>query len=447
MLYNYSMPRFTVEQVKTLAPDSASLKSAQGLADIRHWVELGSNEAALWGMCKGSAKEPYKVRVDLSNNGTACTCPSRKFPCKHALGLMLLAVSSPKKLVEIDPPAWVAEWLEKRAERSQAPAKRVEPKTDDESRRKEAERRAAKREKLVETGISALERWLCDFARLGLAHAQNAPAAFWEDQISRMVDSQLPGAARMIREMSALPGSRADWAEILLLRLGRLHLLIKAYQKLDILPPDVQQDVRVLLGWTINQEDLVSTSQGVLDNWLVLASSIVEDEKTGLRTQVNWLWGEFSRRPALILNFAYRAQPLDTSLVPGQVLRGELVFYPGAYPLRAVFREKQIDQHIFTPAGFETLGPFLEEYASALGKNPWLENFPVVLEKMIPVRVEQTWYLKDNQNQGLPLAAQSTSSWELFALAGGRPLTVFGLWDGFSFTSLTAWDADRCVWL
>src|SRR5512145_1469996 len=104
------MLKLIADQIKALAPDPVSLKAGQGLADARHWVNLGANEAALWGECKGSGKEPYKVRMDLSNNGAACTCPSRKFPCKHALGLMLLASTSPAKLTESTPPAWVAEW-------------------------------------------------------------------------------------------------------------------------------------------------------------------------------------------------------------------------------------------------------------------------------------------------------------------------------------------------
>ena len=58
------MLKLTAEQVKTLAPDSSSIKAGQGLADARHWISLGSNSTALWGECKGSAKEPYKVRVD-----------------------------------------------------------------------------------------------------------------------------------------------------------------------------------------------------------------------------------------------------------------------------------------------------------------------------------------------------------------------------------------------
>lgn len=357
---------------------------------------------------------------------------------------MLLAAASPAKLTEAAPPDWVAEWLEKRAARSQPVAKTAEPKADAESRQKDAARRAAQRGKLAETGIAALERWLKDFARLGLAFAQSAPASFWDEQAARMVDSQLPGAARRIREMSALPGSRPDWAEVLLLRLGQLHLLIQAYRKLDRLPDATQQDVRYLLGWNVNQDELIASTPGSCDDWLVMASRTDEDEKTGLRTQVNWLWGRASKRPAQILSFAHRTQPLDTSLVAGLVLHGELVYFPGAYPLRAIFKEKQIIQSVITPGGFPTLSAFLDEFAAALGKNPWLEAFPVVLENVIPNQASQNWLLCDSQNRSLPQAAQFNSPWELFALSGGYPLTVFGLWDGFALTPLAAWaDARR----
>jgi hypothetical protein len=441
------MTMLSADQVKALAPDPASLKAGGGLADARHWVSLGGDEAALWGQCKGSGKEPYKVRIDLANNGADCTCPSRKYPCKHSLGLMLLAATSPAKLQESTPPAWVSEWLEKRMARRQAPEKKSKPKTDEASRQKEATRRAAKREKLAETGLAALELWLQDFARRGLAFAQNAPSAFWEEQAARLVDAQLPGAARMIREMSTIPGSRPDWTEVLLLWMGRLFLLIQAYRKLDCLPEAIQQDVRYLLGWTVNQEELIATNPGVYDDWMVIAQTLEEDEKTGLRTQVNWLWGKSSVRPAQILNFAYRTQPLDMSLVPGLVLRGELVYFPGAYPLRAVFKNKEIVQVGFSPTGYPIFNAFLEDYASALGKNPWLERFPAILENVIPGRSEPNWFLQDTQNRALPLAARFSAPWELFTISGGHPVNVFGLWDGFSMIPMSVWSEGRKILL
>jgi hypothetical protein len=227
--------------------------------------------------------------------------------------------------------------------------------------------------------------------------------------------------------------------------MGRLYLLARAYRNLPVLPERVQQDVRALLGWTVNQEELVTSSSGVQDDWLVLASLTSQDEKTGLLAREDWLWGRTSRRPALILSFAPRGQPLDSSLAPGLVLCGEMVYFPGAYPIRAVVKEKHAAYSTFVPSGYHNLSDFYNEYAAALGNNPWLEVFPAVLEEVVPQRAEPAWLLRDQQNKAVTLAAQFTARWELLALSGGHPLVVFGLWDGFSFLPLSAWAVQRYV--
>jgi len=444
------MPRLSTEQVKALAPDPASLNAGTKLTDIRYWSNLGSDQMALWGECQGSGREPYKVCVDLADNATRCTCPSRKFPCKHALGLMLVAAGSPARLPEAPPPAWTAEWIGKRSERRQTelrPAEPVDVSPIQPERKKETERRASKRIKLAETGIEALEQWLKDFARLGLAAAQSAPASFWADQAARMVDAQISGAARLITEMSLLPGSRQDWAEVLLLQLGRLYLLTQAFRKLDAFPFPEQQDILTLLGWNVNQKELLATTTGTQDDWLVMASRTTEDEKSGLRSQVNWLYARNSQRIAQILNFAYRLQPLDASFAPGLTLRGELVYFPGAYPLRAIFRDKQAVPGSFAVTGFITLNAFLAEYACALGRNPWLRQFPAVLQDVRPLYLEPQWLLRDEQNQAIPLEPRFARSWELLAVSGGQPVSVFGLWDGFYFSPWTVWAGERCTLL
>jgi hypothetical protein len=438
-----TMPKLTSDQVKGMAPDPASLKAGQGLANLRHWSNLGGNGRGLWGECQGSGKKPYQVRIDLSNLGYACTCPSRKFPCKHVLGLLFLAAGSSAELTRAEEPAWFAEWLAKRGARQEAAAKRISSKPKPETRQRDAYRRAAKREELAETGIDALEQWLKDFTRFGLAYAQSAPTSFWEDQAARMVDCQIPGAARLIREMRALPGSRKDWAERLLLSLGRLYLLAQAFRKLDSLPEATRQEVRSLLGWTIKQEELIASQPAIRDDWLVLASSTAVDEKTGLRTQINWLWGKAISHPAQIINYAHRSQPLDNSLQPGLLIEGDLVYFPGEVPLRAVFKGKRVSGDVFIPGGHPNLDSFLLDYAMTLGKNPWLEIFPVMLDEVIPVKIEQNWLLCDRQNRALPLAEGFSSPWELLAVSGGYPLTIFGLWDGFALTPACTWQEGR----
>ena len=108
------------DQVLTLAPDSSSAAADKKLANAKSWQNLGQNADALWGECQGSAL--YQVRVDLSTLTITCSCPSRKRPCKHGLGLLLLEVSTPKSVPDSEPPEWVTSWLAKRAANSKRKA-------------------------------------------------------------------------------------------------------------------------------------------------------------------------------------------------------------------------------------------------------------------------------------------------------------------------------------
>ena len=103
----------TVDQVLALAPDAAAAAAGRKLASVKPWRGLGRSPAALWGECQGSAL--YQVRVDLADLTIKCSCPSRKFPCKHGLGLLLLASGAPAAVPEAEPPEWVSDWLARRA--------------------------------------------------------------------------------------------------------------------------------------------------------------------------------------------------------------------------------------------------------------------------------------------------------------------------------------------
>src|SRR5690242_8827324 len=123
-LHRSSGMQLTAEQILALAPDTSSASAGKKLASTKGWQGLGRNPTALWGECQGSAL--YQVRVDLSDLTARCSCPSRKFPCKHALGLLLLAATTPAALPEGEPPEWVSDWLGRRAA---AAGRREEKKT------------------------------------------------------------------------------------------------------------------------------------------------------------------------------------------------------------------------------------------------------------------------------------------------------------------------------
>lgn len=99
----------SAESVLALAPDVASAKAANGLLKPGGWPTL-ANAAAVWGECQGSGSKPYQTQVDLSGPTFKCSCPSRKFPCKHGLVLLLLKAKDPSLFKADTPPAWVTEW-------------------------------------------------------------------------------------------------------------------------------------------------------------------------------------------------------------------------------------------------------------------------------------------------------------------------------------------------
>ncbi len=196
--------------VEALAPDAASLTAARKLARPAPWSELGRDDRAVWGLCKGSGSKPYQVQVDLDGPAFNCSCPSRKFPCKHALALLMLDVPSG------DRPAWVGEWLQSRVA-GRPKREPGAPVADPEA----AARRAAVREERVAAGVEDLRLWLRDALRGGLGAQRLRSWEEWDGFAARMVDAQAPGAASRLRSLGSVAAGRPDgWPERLLSGMG-----------------------------------------------------------------------------------------------------------------------------------------------------------------------------------------------------------------------------------
>src|SRR5579862_8348635 len=110
---------WTTQQILALAPDPASAKAGQGLGSPGKWVTLGGCPEVVWGECQGSGSKPYEVQIELSEPAFRCSCPSRKFPCKHGIGLFLIYANNLSAIKEATPPAWVSDWLGKREEKAE----------------------------------------------------------------------------------------------------------------------------------------------------------------------------------------------------------------------------------------------------------------------------------------------------------------------------------------
>lgn len=79
------------QQILDFSPDTRSMTAARKLVKPGLWPDLGRDGNLVWGRCQGS--QLYDVYVDMDAMESGCTCPSMKYPCKHAIGLLLMAQS------------------------------------------------------------------------------------------------------------------------------------------------------------------------------------------------------------------------------------------------------------------------------------------------------------------------------------------------------------------
>lgn len=391
----------------------------------------------MWGLCKGSGSKPYRTVVDLAGPAYKCSCPSRKFPCKHALGLLLLwsaeGVGEPAEA-----PDWAAEWLADRAAKAARPAGGAARPVDEEGARRRAERRAAR----IGAGVCELEQRLADLLRGGLAGQEQTGYAAWEETAARMVDAQAPGLAGRVRELGTIPSCGPGWPARMLEEAALLHLLDRAWLGVAGLPDQLAATVRSRVGLPASGE-----GEAVRDRWLVLAQYDSVSPDGRLTTRRIWLRGLEGGRPALVLDFGPPGRPPGLALPVGLVLEAEIRFRPGSAGLRADLGERfsAAAPCAEVPAGVST-GAALEAYGAALREDPWLESWPVVLGPVIPIPGELGWQLADAEGTcalPVPLTGAGSRSrgglWQLAALSGGGPVTVFGECGHRGFTPLTAW--------
>ncbi|MER5741445.1 SWIM zinc finger family protein [Streptomyces sp. NPDC002262] len=423
---NVTGVRWTAEQVLALAPDEASRRAGSTLGTPGPWSGTGAADGAVWGRCEGGGRAPYRTVVDTRGRAYACTCPSRRSPCKHALGLLLLWASDGGAVPDAaEPPGWAARPARPQGGAGAAPA-------DPAAARRRAERRAAR----VRAGAEELERRLADLVRGGLAAAGQQGSGFWEETAARMVDAQAPGLAGRVRELGAIPASGPGWPVRLLEECALTHLLDRAWLAGDRLPAPLAATVRARVG-------LPSAAAGtpVRDRWLVLARYDTGDGR--LTTRRIWLYGAGSGRTALLLSFGAAGRAPALTLPVGAVVDGELTPHAGAGQLRADPGELVPVPGPAAPPPGGPVGAALDAYGRALREDPWLDSWPVTLAGVVPARAEYGWQLADaDGREALPLTGGDRSRpglWRLLALSGGAPVTVFGECGHRGFTPLAAW--------
>lgn len=410
--------QLTEDQIFALAPDEASKKAGREQASPGKWVSRGINEQALWGECQGSGSKPYQTQVDLSNIAFKCSCPSRKFPCKHGIGLMLLHARQPELFRDTAMPAWVSEWIGKRGEKAEQKAVQAEKPVDEGAQNKRQQARAQK----VSDGIDELLSWIKDIVRNGILTVPEKNAAFWDHMARRMVDAQAGGLAAMVRTLAATNFWQEGWQSVFMDRLLQLYTVAQGYQHIDDINEHLQQDIRAAIGFTLNQDEL-KQQPGVTDTWLVLGKEATEEQQ--ITVERNWLYGLKTGRAALILQFIPKGQFGLISLSPGVYIEGELVFFPSALPYRALIKtHRAIPNASLSAQPLQGWDDTAREETFANSKLPFHNDMPAVIAGLKPVQYQKQWYLQDSTGHLSRLSASFNGLWPLMAISGGEALTM-----------------------
>jgi hypothetical protein len=260
---------------RRLAPDQASLGAALKLMKPATWPMLAreADASLLWAECQGSGATPYRVIVSPDDLGYKCTCPSRKFPCKHVLAVMWMHCDRPERFEPGASPDWVRDWLSRRRPKASTAPQTATPKPGAsmaaalqeavETRpanpkamaRAEAQRQRLKEEREVTilAGLDELERWIVDQLNLGLAGFAHRAAHSAKTLSTRLVDAKAPGLANRLEMLSAdafrVPEQMRG--DLVFERLAALALICSAYRNQERLPPALKADVRRTTGWAV----------------------------------------------------------------------------------------------------------------------------------------------------------------------------------------------------
>ncbi len=442
-------------EIEAMAPDQSALKAAAALLKPAKWSSRGMAGGLVWGECQGTGANPYRVAADTVDIGSKCTCPSRKFPCKHAIALMWLHADEPGGFPPSEPPDWVGEWMGRRRKSSGAavPAAgaTTAPKNLDaavaepaaaeldvaalEKRRVAAERRAADVRRQVVAGLDDLELWISDQLRTGLGGFLGEMPDRCRRIAARLVDAKAGSLSSRLDELPSRvlrlpPDERVDAA---IVELGKLTLVSRAWRAAPD-DPELRREVVA----TETRDDMLGDTGGLRHGalWEVLCEQIAT-RRDGLVSVSTWLLNTGTDGPrfaVLMDHFPASAGRRSGAFAAGSCFWAELLVYPARVPLRAVIAQRS-DAEVRADVPWPEAGAAdpLQSYRDALLAAPWLLAAPMVLPsgRIAEDRAGRRWWL--DEALALPVEGAVPD----IAL-GAHMDAAAGLWNGARLTLFAA---------
>jgi len=226
--------KLTEQTILMQAPNSAAAENGRKLSQKGSFSNhrKTSDLTLYWAECAGSGKKPYQTSLDFSSSDGAptcrCSCPSRQFPCKHALGLMFELLAE-KDFEVSEVPAGLAE---KRARQAARAAKKESGETPKPKKTNTAARKKKLQHQLE--GLDQAERMVNDLLSAGVSTLSGSSVQSFEKLAKDLGNYYLTGPqaafsriALTVRQIQSHPEQApALYAEALRVLIS-LHATIK----------------------------------------------------------------------------------------------------------------------------------------------------------------------------------------------------------------------------
>ena len=431
------------------------------------WSAAGHDDDAVWGRYLTSSAEPYEVAVDLRGPAFRCTCPSRKLPCKHQLGLLLLHAhdqvppagagcrSSPRGCAC----ATVAGGRRRRGRavgrhpRRQRGGTGVGGRAGWPGHATAAAHRPAARAADASIGSSGCVRG-SPSSTGGSAIASGAgwPRRSWRTRrrgtVSRRGSSTRSAAASPTASGESRRRSvrHSGWHEDVLEELAVLHGLAVAAQRTSSLPEALADGVQAATGLTVARDDVLA---GVPSTATVDGDG-GEPHARGPHHGAAHVAVRARGRSSLHVGDVARVRHVRQR---GRVRaarrprrRGRRVLVPRR---GAAARDRRTDPPRTDPRIRATASARRSRRASpragwAIAAEPWLERYPMCVE-VAPAPVgDGRWVVTDATRVAAPRARLLAHRRAGRGL-GGAPVTIVGEWSLEGFLPITVWHAGGAL--
>lgn len=189
----------TQKKIEELAPNAEAAKKGRDLEKKKKFsnLKISAEKNLIWGECAGSGKSPYYCSadyVDPNNPVFRCNCPSRQFPCKHALGLLYCYEADEKQFTTFEIPEDILSKREK-----------IEKKQEKKTQEKESIKEKAEKPKKVNTtsfikkidtqlaGIEIAKKIIHDIVLSGLSSVDAKFSRTLQNQIKELGNYYIGG--------------------------------------------------------------------------------------------------------------------------------------------------------------------------------------------------------------------------------------------------------------